>query len=245
MNDQPATPAPSSRRWWLRWLPMVGIVALFVALVASGAALRRLSLSDLAAHHEQLERFVAVHPSASHAASAALFEALVLACAPGPSVMSIAGGFLFGPFIGGAAALASVTAGSTIVFLACRTAFREWAARRAGPTIARIEAGFSRDAFSYLLALRLMPVAPVALVNLAAGLARLRLSTFVLATLAGSIPGAFIFAGLGSGLGRLFHRHERPDLHLLTRPDIALPLMGLALLSLLPAVSRLWRARQA
>jgi uncharacterized membrane protein YdjX (TVP38/TMEM64 family) len=248
MSDAPANPTPSSRYSWLRsglrWLPLVGIAALLVALIASGA-LRRLSLADLAAHHEQLMRFVGAHPLASLAVYIALFVALIVACAPGPSVMSIAGGFMFGPFLGGAAALLSVTAGSTIVFLACRTAFRDWAARRAGPTIARIEAGFSRDAFAYLLAMRLMPVAPVALVNLAAGLARLRLPTFVLATLAGSIPGAFIFAGLGSGLGRLFHRHERPDLHLLARPDIALPLMGLALLSLLPAVVRLWRGRQA
>lgn len=244
MNDTPASAPQPGWNAWLRWLPLVGIAGLFVALIASGA-LRRLSLTVLAEHHEQLLRFVGAHPFVSLAVYIALFVALVVACSPGPSVMSIAGGFMFGPFLGGAAALVSVTTGSTIVFLACRSAFRDWAAKRAGPTIARIEAGFSRDAFSYLLALRLMPVAPVALVNLAAGLARLRLSTFVLATFVGSIPAAFIFAGLGSGLGRLFHRHVRPDLHLLVRPDIALPLMGLALLSLLPAISRLWRARKA
>jgi len=245
MTEGSPSPATSpSRAGWLHWLPLVGIAGLFVALIASGA-LRRLSLADLAAHHEQLVRFVAAHPIASLAAYVVLFIALVVASTPGPSVMSVAGGFLFGPLLGGAAALISVTGGSTIVFLACRTAFRDWAARRAGRTIARIEAGFSRDAFPYLLAMRLMPVAPVALVNLAAGLARLRLSTFVLATLVGSTPAAFIFAGLGSGLGRLFHRHVRPDLHLLARPDIALPLMGLAALSLLPAAARLLRARRA
>jgi len=248
MNPEPPSldPASSPRRRMalVRWMPLLCIAILFAVLVGSGE-LRRLSLASLAEHREALLRFVSAHPAMSVAIYVGLFVALIVACSPGPSVMSIAGGFLFGPFLGGAAALLSVSAGSTIVFLACRTAFGDWAARRAGATVARIEAGFSRDAFSYLLAMRLMPVAPVALVNLAAGLARMRLSIFVIATSMGAMPSSFIFAGLGSGLGRLFQRHERPDLHLLTRPDIVLPLAGLALLSLTPAIARLWRSRGA
>jgi len=238
-----APPAPARHRW-LHYLPLVVIALLFLAVVASGQ-LRRLSISDLMAHRETLSTFVAAHPVESVAAYVAIFALVIIACVPGPSVMSVAGGFLFGPFLGGAAALASMLCGSTVVFLACRTAFGDWAARKAGPTVARIEGGFARDAFSYLLALRLMPVAPVAFVNLAAGMARLRLSTFALATLIGSAPSAFIFAGLGSGLGGLVHRHQHADLHLLARPDIALPLIGLALLSLAPPAWRLWRRRKA
>jgi uncharacterized membrane protein YdjX (TVP38/TMEM64 family) len=240
--SQPALPISALRRW-ARFLPLVVIAALFIALLASGE-LKHLSLNELAAHRTRLAGFVAAHPVLSLAAYFGLFVLLVVACAPGPSVVCMAGGFLFGPWLGGSAALASILTGAVIVFLACRTAFGDWAAQRAGPTMARIEAGFSKNAFSYLLALRLMPVAPLFLVNIAAGLARIRLSTLVLATLIGSAPSSFIFAWLGSGLGEVFRRHAKLDASLLSRPSIVAPLAALALMSLAPVAWRLWQARR-
>jgi uncharacterized membrane protein YdjX (TVP38/TMEM64 family) len=244
MTDLPDAPdAPLRRRPIWRYLLILVIPALFVALIASGA-LKHLSLGALRDHREQLKHFVAAHPIASLGAYYGLYVLLVVACVPGPSVMSVAGGFLFGPLLGGAAALACLLSGAVVVFLACRTAFGDWAAHRAGAMVARIEAGFARDAFSYLLALRLMPVAPFFLVNIAAGLARIRLSAFVIATVIGAAPSAFIYAGLGAGLGEIFRRHAKLDAHLLTRPDIALPLTGLTVLALAPVAWRLWRSRQ-
>jgi uncharacterized membrane protein YdjX (TVP38/TMEM64 family) len=230
-------------RGWLRWLPILLIGVLFVALIASGA-LQRLSLSGLAAHHAQLTAFVARHPLASLAAYFGVYVLVIVACAPGPAVMSVAGGFLFGPFLGGVATLASCLVGGVIVFAACRTAFGDWAAHRAGATVARIEAGFSRDAFAYLLALRLMPVAPFALVTLAAGLARVRPAAFILATLIGGAPSAFVLAGLGSGLDGVLRRGGKVDASLFARPDIALPLAGLAILALAAPAWRLWRVHR-
>jgi uncharacterized membrane protein YdjX (TVP38/TMEM64 family) len=231
---------PLSR--WVRYAPLAVIAVLFVVLLASGE-LKRLSISDLAAHRAQLAAFVGRHPIESLATYTGLFILLIVACLPGPSVMSVAGGLLFGMWLGGAAALAACVIGSTIVFLACRTAFGDWAARRAGPTVARIEAGFSRNAFSYLLAIRLIPAAPFFLVNIAAGLARIRLSAFVLATVIGSAPAVFIFAGLGAGLGAAIHGRARLDASLIARADVILPLTALALMSLAPVLWRLWRAR--
>ena len=235
--------APPSRRRWLRLIPIAVIAALFVALIASGE-LKQLSLASLAAHRAALLLFVRAHPYASLAAYLGVYILVIVACAPGPAVLSMAGGFLFGPLLGGVMALASMVVGAVIVFLACRTAFGDWAAHRAGRTVARIEAGFARDAFAYLLALRLMPVAPFFAVNLAAGLARTRLRTFVLATLIGAAPSAFIFATLGAGLGSLFRRHAHLGANLLMQPQIAGPLMALAALSLAAPAWRLWRTRR-
>ncbi|HEY1750689.1 MAG TPA: TVP38/TMEM64 family protein [Caulobacteraceae bacterium] len=234
---------PRRRRSRLRWLPLAFIAALFVALFASGA-LRQLSLDSLAEHRAELLHISDHHPLASLAAYVGVYVLVIAACVPGPAVLTLAGGFLFGPLVGGLAALVSLVIGGVVVFLACRTAFGDWAANRAGATVARIEAGFSRDAFAYLLALRLMPVAPFFMVNLAAGLARVRLSSFVLATVIGTAPSAFVFASLGSGLGRLFERHVKLGVGLALRPDIAAPLGALALLSLAPPAWRLWRARR-
>lgn len=244
MSERPAfVPGRRATRWW-RLLPVAVIAALFVAVIASGA-LKELSLKTLAAHRAQLLQFVAAHPYASLAAYVGVYVLVIVACSPGPAVLSIGGGFLFGPVLGGALALVSMGIGAVIVFLACRTAFGDWAAHRAGATIARIEAGFSRDAFAYLLALRLMPMAPFFAVNLAAGLARVRLTTFVLATLVGAAPSAFIFATLGSGLGGMFRRHAHIGANLLLQPQIAGPLMALAALALAAPAWRFWRARAA
>jgi uncharacterized membrane protein YdjX (TVP38/TMEM64 family) len=236
-------PPPPKRRAWLRWAPLAVIAALFVALIGSGA-LKRLSLAGLAAHRAELHQFVSQHPAGSMAAYVGLYVLVIVACAPGLSGLTLAGGFLFGPFFGGLAALAALNLGAAVVFLACRTAFGDWAANRAGPTMARIEAGFARDAFAYLLALRLMPVAPFFMVNLAAGLARVRLPVFLLATLIGSAPSAFIFASLGAGLERMFHRHARLDASLILNPTVVPALAALAVLSLAPPAWRLWRARR-
>jgi uncharacterized membrane protein YdjX (TVP38/TMEM64 family) len=244
MSDAPSpTPAPRARRW-LRLLPIAVIAALFVGLIASGE-FKQLSLASLAEHRAALLHFVRAHPYASLGVYLGLYILVIVACAPGPAVLSMAGGFLFGPLLGGAMALASMVVGAVVVFLACRTAFGDWAAHRAGAVVARVEAGFSRDAFAYLLALRLMPVAPFFAVNLAAGMARIRLQIFVLATLIGAAPSAFIFATLGHGLGAMFRRHAHLGANLLLQPQIAGPLMALAALSLAAPAWRVWRSRRA
>jgi len=68
-------------------------------------------------------------------------------------------------------------------------------------------------------------------------------SAFVLATAIGSAPAVFIFAGLGAGLGAAIHGRERLDASLIARPGVILPLTALALMSLAPALWRLWRGR--
>jgi len=234
----------SPARRWTRLVPLLVIGALFIVLLASGA-LRHISLHELKAHQAQLTQLAARRPILTLAAYVALYVLIVAACVPGPSLMTVAGGLLFGSWLGGAAALVSATLGSVVVFLACRTAFGDWAATRAGPAVARLEAGFAKSAFSYLLALRLMPVAPLFLVNIAAGLARIRLSTMILATLIGTAPASFIYGGLGAGLGEAIRHNAALDAGFFARPGIVAPLAGLALISLLPALWRLWRARQS
>lgn len=234
-----------TRVWTLirRFAPVALILALLVGAIASGAV-SHLSLGELKAHRAQLAAQVLAHPVLCLLVYYGLYVLVVTACIPGPGFMSTAGGFLFGVWVGGAAALAACLTGSVIVFLACRTAFGDWAVRRAGPMLRRIEAGFSRNAFAYLLSLRLMPMAPYFVVNVAAGVLPVRLRDLVLATLIGTAPSAFLFAGMGAGLGVLFDRGAAADISLLETPQILAPLVGLGLLSLLPIAWRLISARR-
>ncbi len=233
------TPGRILRRYGL----IAVVLGLLVAAVASGLW-RHLTLSELAEHRAVLTGYVAAHPVLSVLIYVAVYVAVVVACIPGPGAMTTAGGFLFGAVIGGLAALTACTVGSAIVFLACRTAFGDWATQKAGAGVKRIEEGFAKDAFSYLLTLRLIPMVPFFATNVAAGLARVRLSTLIGATLLGTSPVCFVFAGLGAGLGGVFDRGDPIDMTLLEQPGIILPLAGLALLASGPIAWRLWRRQR-
>ncbi len=160
---------------------------------------------------------------------------------PGGLVATLTGGFLFGTWLGGAATVIGATVGASILFLAAKTAFADLLRDKAGPAIARMEEGFRQNAFSYLLFLRLVPVFPFWLVNLAPAFLGVTLRTFIGATFLGIIPGTFVFASLGNGLGAIFDAGGTPDLHLLRQPQIVGPLIALAVLSLLPVFIRRFR----
>lgn len=222
---------------------LILLVVLVVAALASGVT-KHISLAELKAQRESLVAFVDAHWLAAVTLFALLYTTVVALSLPLALVLTLTGGFLFGPIVGALLAVSSATLGSTIAFLACRTAFGDTIAKRAGPTVTKLVEGFRRDAFSYLFTLRILPIAPLLLINIAAGLARVHLATFVTASLIGMAPGSFVYAFLGSGLGDVFARGEEPNLHIITEPQILLPLVGLAILAMLPAIVRLVRKQR-
>src|SRR5207237_1324319 len=149
--------------------------------------------------------------------------------------------FLCGTWIGMLCAIIGATSGATAIFLAARAGLGGLA-QRAGPLVAKLEAGFRADAFNYLLVLRLVPIFPFWLVNLVPALVGVRLRSYMLATFLGIIPGTFIYAGLGSGLGEIV---KEPDLGIIFHPGVLLPIVGLAVLALIPVAYRHWRGKRA
>lgn len=183
------------------------------------------------------------HPVLAGAIYVAAYIVIVAISLPGSLVMTIAGGLLFGTAIGAACAVVGATAGAVLLFLAARYAIGDLLAARAGPFMERIRAGLEADGFSYLLALRLVPVFPFWLMNLAPALVRMRLAPFAAATFLGIIPGTAVFASVGAGLGAVLAEGRQPDVSVALRPQVILPLLGLALISLLPIAVRRSRAR--
>jgi uncharacterized membrane protein YdjX (TVP38/TMEM64 family) len=102
----------------------------------------------------------------------------------------------------------AATLGAVIIFLAARTSLGDTLAARAGPWMSRFREGFQRDAFNYMLFLRLVPVFPFWLVNIAPAVAGVPLGTYALTTLIGIIPGTFAFAVLGSGLDSIIEAQK-------------------------------------
>jgi uncharacterized membrane protein YdjX (TVP38/TMEM64 family) len=223
-----------------RFGPALLILAAVVAAFASGLA-HDLSFHELARRRLILEAAVHAHPWLSLAAYVGVYTLVVALSLPAALVMTLTGGLLFGAWLGGAAAAFSCTVGATIIFLVCRTAAGDVFRERAGPTAARIEEGLRRDAFSYIVALRLLPIAPFWLINLALGLIDIPLPTFIAASFLGIVPVSLIIASLGSGLDSVLRRGGRIGPHAILEPHFILPLAGLAILSLAPIVYRRFR----
>jgi len=241
-DEPPATPVSISSAW-VRFWPLALLAMGFGLFFAMGLQ-RFVTLDALRDNRAALSDWVAAHYLAAvlvYIGAYALMAALSL---PGGLIATLTGGFLFGTLVGGLATVVGASLGATILFMAARTAFADLLRARAGSAIARMEAGFSKNAFSYLLFLRLVPVFPFWLVNLAPAFLGVRPSTFMGATFVGIIPGTFVFASLGAGLGVVFEAGGTPDLHLLSQPRVIGPLLALAALSLLPVLYRhLRRAR--
>jgi uncharacterized membrane protein YdjX (TVP38/TMEM64 family) len=222
-----------------RFVPLGVLLLAGVLLMALGGH-RYLTFAALAENREWLCATV----KAAGAKGALVFilgyAGLVTLSVPGAALFTIAGGFLFGPWIGTVYAIIGATLGATAVFLAARAGLAGLIAH-AGPLARRIEAGFRENGLSYLLVLRLIPIFPFWLVNLVAGAAGLRLWVYVVATLFGMIPVTFIYASLGNGIGTLAAEGHAPDLAVFEQPSVLLPILGLAALALLPVVYRRWR----
>lgn len=240
----PSPRPPSALALARRFGPLALVAAGLVAAIALGLP-SQLSLHELHHHRDQLEAMARLHPVFSVLAYVCVYALAIGLSLPVAMVMTLSGGFLFGLWVGGLAAACGCTIGGTVVFLVCRNATGDVLRRRAGPTIARIEDGVLADAFSYVMVLRLLPVMPMTLANLALGFIEIPLRTFVLATFVGILPISLIYAGLGSDLGRMFERGVKPSLHELVRPEVVLALAGLALLSLAPVVARRLRGPRA
>ena len=236
----PAGPGPRSLR---RWLPLL-LIILLVALFFLFGLQRYATLASLRAHHEWLAQEVAAHLPLALLAFVLVYVAVVALSLPGATVLTLAGGWMFGQWLGTAATVVAATAGATLLFLAARTAFGDSLRRRAGPWLRRLQEGFQADAFNYLLFLRLVPLFPFFVVNLVPAVIGVPLRTFMLATVIGIIPATFVFSTFGAGLGDLLAGDGEITLAHVLSPLILTALAGLALLALLPVLHRHWRRRQ-
>lgn len=191
-----------TRRGLLR-AALVGVFVLVVAAFFAFDGPRYFELETVKTNRDALLRFADAHLPTALAIAFAVYVATVAFSLPGSLVLSLTMGFIFGRWLGSALVIAAATTGATIVFVATRYVFADAVRRRLGPLGERINAGFTRNGFSYLLFLRLVPLFPFFLVNLAPGLSTMPLSTYVLATFLGIIPATFVFVNLGQSLGRI------------------------------------------
>lgn len=216
-----------------RYLPLVLIVAVLAAFFVFDLD-RYLSFEELRRHREALGALVRDHAVLAAVGFIVVYAVATGVSLPGGAVLTLAGGFLFGAVAGSIYVVIGATIGATALFLAARSALGDALHRRAGPAVRRMEKGFRDNALSYLLFLRLIPLFPFWLVNLVPAFLAVPLRTYVLGTFFGIIPGSIVYAAVGNGLGTVFDQGRTPDLSIIFKPEILLPILGLAVLALAP-----------
>jgi uncharacterized membrane protein YdjX (TVP38/TMEM64 family) len=183
-----------------RLLPLGAIILAGIAIFATGLH-RAISLETLIENESALRDFIGRHWLLAIMGYAALYAGLVALSLPIGAILTMTGGYLFGLVFGACATVTGATAGAAIIFLVARSSLGEGLSRRFGPLLQRFAEGFRKDAASYLLFLRLAPIFPFALVNVAPALLGAKFSTFVWTTAIGIIPGTLAFTSIGAGLG--------------------------------------------
>ena len=226
-----------------RWLPLMILAGLIAAVFAFGLD-RYLSLEALRDNRAALLAIVEDHMLTTAVGFVLVYAGVVALSLPGATVMTLAGGFLFGTWLGTLLNVLGATVGSALLFLVARSAIGDALRKRAGPFLNRMEEGFRRDAFNYLLFLRLVPAFPFWAVNLAPALLGMRVAPFVAATMIGIIPGTIVYTAFGAGLGQIFDAGAEVKLQDVFSPTLIAALIGLGMLALLPIAVRRFRERK-
>lgn len=198
---------------------------------------RFLSLTVLKENRDSLLAFA----DANFGAAAGIFILTYVVVAglslPGAVILTLAGGFLFGGILATLFINIGATTGATLAFLTARYLLRDTVEQKFRKWMGPFQEGFSKNAFSYLLTLRLIPLFPFFVVNLVSGLTRVNVGTYMLATAIGIIPGSFVYAYAGRQLGTINSLKE------IASPSVIGAFVLLGLLALVPVVYKKFSAK--
>jgi len=238
LSDRPVDQSAGAPRHAGKWI-IAAIVVVLVALFFWLDLGRWLTLESIQTHRETLLAWTDRHAFAAALIFIAVYCGLTALSFPGAVVLTLAGGFLFGSLLGTLYVNVGATTGATLAFLAARYLFRDAVERKFGAKLRTLQEGFERDGFKYLLTLRLIPLFPFFLVNLVAGLTRIKTGSYIAATALGIIPASFVFSNAGRQLGTLTSLSD------VASPRVLGAFALLGLLALVPIAYRTWRARRS
>jgi pyruvate/2-oxoglutarate dehydrogenase complex dihydrolipoamide dehydrogenase (E3) component/uncharacterized membrane protein YdjX (TVP38/TMEM64 family) len=182
------------------------LIALIAAAVAAYFALdlgQYLTLSYLKESQQSFQTYYAEHPCRAVAIYFGLYVLLTALSIPGASVVTLAGGALFGLLNGTLIVSFASAIGATLAFLASRYFLGDWIRQRFRKRFDAIDKGIKDDGVFYLLSLRLLPIFPFFVVNLLMGLTTMRTRTFYWASQLGMLAGTVVYVNAGTQLSQV------------------------------------------
>ncbi|WP_084420155.1 TVP38/TMEM64 family protein [Henriciella litoralis] len=209
MTDEDAS--QSSTSIWVRLWP-VYLIAAGLGTAWYIGLFDYLSIETLQRQNETLQAFVTENLLLAIAAYIAIYALATLFMLPGALWITVAGGLLFGLIGGTLATVTGATLGASLLFFAAKTSLGKILGEKAGGFVKKMEAGFKENSISYMFALRLLPLVPFPVANIAPALLGARYRNFLLTTALGIIPGVLAYTWIGASLGATFDAGETQSL---------------------------------
>jgi uncharacterized membrane protein YdjX (TVP38/TMEM64 family) len=203
-----------------------------------------LSMAKLQAHHVEIQAWVAAHYALAVFAFAAIHFTTKTFLIPSGPFMTFAAGYLLGTTVATATAVLTGCLAAAVLYVVADRAIGRQLRARAIPFVDRVARGFRRYGFSYLVAMRLIPVMPFSVATIAPAILGVPFRTFLAATLVGGFPSQLIYASIGGALGTLADEGASAA-EMLRSPRVLAPLFALAVLALAPVLLNHWRGRGA
>lgn len=234
-TDADAAPASKPQQpLWRRLAPLAVLGVGLAAFFALGGQ-RYLNAEAAAALLRDFTGFVEANLWLAALVYLGFYALAVSVSVPGAVWFTLGAGFLFGPVLGAGVALLGATIGASILFLAARYAFGDWVRQKFPGYVSKLQDGFSQDAFTYVMILRLIPVFPFWVINLGTALLNVPLRAFVLASLIGMAPGAYVYATVGGKLSSVVEEGI-PSFTELLDTQLIIALVVFAALAIFPAI---------
>lgn len=240
-----------------KFAPLILFIIVFIAIWSTGLQ-NYFSLAVIAEHQLTLETYVNEHLIYAILAYIAIYILTVGFSLPGATILSLVGGLLFGGLFGGFITIFAATIGAILLFLIASTSFGDVLKHKAGKWMDKITAEFNQGAASYMLFLRLAPIFPFFVVNIASALLRARFWTFCWTTFLGIMPGTFAITFIGAGIGAILAKENMRYQECLTSNaalcefelsassflsmELVIGLMALGVVALIPIVVRKYKS---
>ena len=211
-----------------KWLTILAILVVVIAFWSSGAQ-EYLTLEALKTHQQGLNVWIMDNVWLAVGGYMLIYIAVTALSLPGAAIMTLAGGAFFGNVYGLAAVSIASTIGASIAFLVARFLARDTLQKKYASTVARMDRGIEKDGAFYLATLRLVPVFPFFLINIAMGLTGMKLRTYALVSWAAMLPGTFVYVNAGTQLAQIQSTGD------IVSADL---LLSFALLGLFPLIAK-------
>ena len=182
---------------------LLTLIATFIATFFYFDLGQYLTLDTLKVQQSVIENYRATNPVLVVAAYALAYIAMTGLSLPGATILTLAGGAVFGLLWGTLIVSFASTIGATLAFLAARFLFRDGVKSKFGDRLQVIDEGVAREGGFYLFTLRLVPVFPFFMINLLMGLSKMKIGTFYIVSQIGMLAGTAVFVNAGTQLGKI------------------------------------------
>lgn len=189
-------------RTWKKIIIIGAIVLLVVAYKFLGLD-QYLTLAFLKESQALFTEFYQTNPATVIASYMGIYILVTALSLPGATVMTLAGGALFGLLVGVVITSFASTIGATLACFVARFLLRDWVQNKFAVRLKAINDGIAREGGFYLFTLRLIPVFPFFVINLAMGLTRMSLFRFYWISQLGMLPGTIVYVNAGKELGEI------------------------------------------